>query len=88
MSTQDQKHNGWTNYATWRVNLEIFDGYDPDGEPVSADMLQEMAEEHIFCEAEGNTGLAYSYAMAFIADVNWHEIAQHINEEYELEDVA
>ena len=22
-------YNGWTNYATWRVNLEIFDGYDP-----------------------------------------------------------
>lgn len=25
----DQKYNGWTNYATWRVNLEIFDGFDP-----------------------------------------------------------
>ena len=24
----DKKHNGWTNYATWRVNLEIIDGYD------------------------------------------------------------
>jgi hypothetical protein len=24
----DQKYNGWTNYATWRVNLEIFDGID------------------------------------------------------------
>jgi hypothetical protein len=23
------KYNGWTNYATWRVNLEIFDGIDP-----------------------------------------------------------
>jgi hypothetical protein len=22
----DQTHNGWTNYATWRVNLEVFDG--------------------------------------------------------------
>ncbi len=21
-------HNGWTNYATWRVNLEIFDSLD------------------------------------------------------------
>lgn len=87
MTTQDQKHNGWTNYATWRVNLEMFDGYDPDGEPVSADMLQEMAENIIFGDTVENT-LATSYAMAFIADVNWHEIAQHINEEYELEDVA
>ena len=23
-----EKYNGWTNYATWRVNLEIFDGMD------------------------------------------------------------
>ena len=23
---QDQTYNGWTNYATWRVNLEVFDG--------------------------------------------------------------
>ena len=23
-----ERHNGWTNYATWRVNLEIIDGYD------------------------------------------------------------
>jgi hypothetical protein len=22
----DTKYNGWTNYATWRVNLEMFDG--------------------------------------------------------------
>ena len=22
-------YNGWTNYATWRVNLEMFDGCDP-----------------------------------------------------------
>jgi hypothetical protein len=25
----DKTHNGWRNYATWRVNLEIFDGLDP-----------------------------------------------------------
>ena len=24
----DKTYNGWTNYATWRVNLEIFDGMD------------------------------------------------------------
>ena len=26
---KDERYNGWTNYATWRVNLEIIDGdYD------------------------------------------------------------
>ena len=24
----DKRYNGWTNYATWRVNLEMFDGID------------------------------------------------------------
>jgi hypothetical protein len=24
------EYNGWTNYETWRVNLEIFDGFDMD----------------------------------------------------------
>ena len=23
-----KEHNGWTNYATWRVNLEIIDGIE------------------------------------------------------------
>ena len=24
----DKTYNGWTNYATWRVMLEMFDGID------------------------------------------------------------
>ena len=35
----DQKYNGWANYETWRVNLELFDGYDPDGSPVDGENL-------------------------------------------------
>ena len=23
---KEKKYNGWTNYATWRVNLELIDG--------------------------------------------------------------
>ncbi len=26
---KDTTYNGWTNYETWRVNLEVFDGFDP-----------------------------------------------------------
>ena len=25
-----EKYNGWTNYATWRINLEIIDGIEID----------------------------------------------------------
>jgi len=24
------KYNGWTNYETWKANLEIFDGWQPN----------------------------------------------------------
>lgn len=70
-------YNGWTNYATWRVNLEMFDGGDFSG--YSPDMLREFAEEMI--EQSSDAGLARDYAMAFLSDVNWHEIASHYNEE-------
>jgi hypothetical protein len=73
-------HNGWTNYATWRVNLEFFDGLNflpVDEHPVlNAEVCKEYVEEYLEMNAEG---LALDYAMAFIADVNWHEIASHIN---------
>jgi hypothetical protein len=79
-------YNGWTNYATWRINLEIFDntelgdfwGYH-DAEEVEAyelgQTLQEYAEEIL---SEQSSGLALDYAMAFVSDVNWTEIAQSI----------
>jgi len=83
-------YNGWTNYATWRINLEIFDGFDPsdyfsklDLEDIQAlsDSLKDYAEQVIFEYGECNpSSLAGSYAMAFLSDVNWHEIAEHIAE--------
>jgi len=73
------KHNGWTNYATWRINLEIFDGYDnEDHEPVTADELKYHAETLIECESDG--GMALDYALAFLQDVHWVEIANSIND--------
>jgi hypothetical protein len=85
-------YNGWTNYATWRVNLEIFDGFDPyeyfsalDAEDLRgvAESLKEYAEQVIFECGECNPqSLAGSYALAFLKDVNWYEIAKHMIEEY------
>lgn len=77
-----EKHNGWTNYATWRIKLEIFDDYDSSIYPdeVTADEIKQTAEEHITQFGEHETGFAVDYAMAFIAKVNWYEIAESINE--------
>ena len=80
----EKKHNGWTNYATWRVNLEVFDGMDvreffsnySDAYQLSKE-LKEYAENII--DADGTReGLAVHYALAFLSDVNWYEIAEHM----------
>jgi hypothetical protein len=86
----DTKYNGWTNYATWRVNLEMIDGsdwhcrIDDHGQtPDSYDLgkaIKEWAEE--FIEESSPEGLARDYAMAFLSDVNWHEIASHLIQDY------
>jgi len=74
-------YNGWTNYATWRVNLEIFDGQSLRDLGMSrldvyelGDALKSYAVEII--EIDGK-GLALDYAMAFFSDVNWGELARH-----------
>jgi hypothetical protein len=89
----DKTYNGWTNYATWRVNLEIFDGFDPSDyysafDPSDAhelgQSLKQYAEEVIFeCgDARGQTNLMQDYAQAFLDDVNWREIAAHMIADY------
>ena len=75
------KYNGWTNYATWRVNLEIFDGFEGT---LSADTAREIAEEYI--DGSSTEGFARDYARAFISDVNWHEIAGHYEAEPEADE--
>ena len=78
----DKKHNGWTNYATWRVNLEIIDGYDwYEHEHVDADYVKELVEDAVFGSLIGNgNGLVEDYANAFLSEVNYYELAENINE--------
>tara|TARA_B100001250_G_scaffold339253_1_gene306547 strand:+ start:204 stop:455 length:252 start_codon:yes stop_codon:yes gene_type:complete len=76
----DKTYNGWSNYATWRIKLEIFDGYETDGQRVDKEYLKDIAEEIVLGDVNEQS-LAHSYAHAFMSDVNWHEIAEHINDE-------
>lgn len=82
----DTKYNGWTNYATWRVNLEMFDGFDPDGVDYTvldlADYMKETAIQCVEASVNDQGGFALDYALAFLDDVNWYEIAKHKIEEY------
>jgi len=80
----NEKYNGWTNYATWRVNLEMFDGGDfaSDNDLDAYDLgdsLREMAYDTL---SESGSGLVLDYALAFLSDVNWPEIARGMIEDY------
>ena len=92
----DKTYNGWTNYATWRINLEIFDGVEIQdictfykGKPNAYDVglqLINYAEEIIFLDSHigGKTpsSLLEDYARAFLEQVNWMEIAEHMIADY------
>ena len=81
MINENTKYNGWTNYATWRVNLEMFDGLDQDGwNDSSSDDCKEYAEMLIDDARGAGPGFALDYAMAFLQDVNWQEIADSLND--------
>lgn len=82
-TTTDTTYNGWTNYATWRINLEMFDGQTwedfctekPAFGPF-ARVLESHATDYITDQNAG--GLAEDYALAFLNQVNWAEIARHL----------
>lgn len=88
----DKTYNGWTNYATWRVNLEIIDGISWVKEDISgsedkltiSDIMDFMRDVAFQAVTEHGTleGLAVDYAMAFLDDVNWAEIARQVIENY------
>ena len=81
-------------YATWRVALEIFDGrhaYDVAMDcdtlqeaidRVSPEALEELVEVIVFHEeSDACDTLMESYARAFLSDVNYYEISDHMEDE-------
>ena len=81
----NNEYNGWTNYATWRVNLEILGDIQFE-DKTSADDLKEIVEDVVFSQYDGMNSLMYDYASAFISEVNFYEIAENINEELKMLD--
>lgn len=66
--------NGYSNYATWRVNLELFQNAKGDWD---ADSCKEYVMQTIIHDRTK----ALEYANAFVHQVDYKEIAKHINEE-------
>jgi hemerythrin-like domain-containing protein len=88
----DTKYNGWTNYATWRIKLEVLDNIEEnikenDQKWEDIGQLKKYLAEYVdevITKYDGDseeTGLAIDYARAFVNQVNWHEIAEHILED-------
>ena len=76
--------NGWTNWETWKVSLEIFYGFETE-EEVTADILQELAEQIVFEDIKKGS-FVEPLVWSFLQRVNFEEIAEHINCELELND--
>lgn len=81
----DNTYNGWTNYATWRVNLEMFD-YDgaSDNDLDAYDLGLNLRDSAMDLISQEASGLALDYAQAFLDDVNWYEIAERMIENYRI----
>jgi len=89
-----EKCEGWSNYATWRVNLEILSDHDfaqqvlEGGALPIVEDLENIVNETLFGEYRAHNTLTSTltedYARAFIAEVNYNEILEHILEEIEM----
>jgi len=80
-------YNGWTNYPTWRINLEILGDIQWDEyelETLDVEMLEEYVENAVFDNYSGKMGLMEDYARAFLANVDYREILEGIKNDYEL----
>lgn len=82
-----EKYNGYTNYATWRVNLEIVEQIDiefavEEDLRFDADMVEEYVEYAVFGDEDPDNLMAW-YAQAFLNEVNYRELASNLNEEIE-----
>ena len=75
------EYNGWKNYETWRVNLEMFDGMEHEelrgmDRYSAGQWLKQYVENYI--EETTSKGLAQDWALAFLQPVDWYKIADHL----------
>jgi hypothetical protein len=86
MNTNTSTYNGWTNYATWRVMLEYFDGITAgdllgeDGRKALPSDCREAVDRFIHEDHPDTHPTVLEWASAFVDRVNWQEIADTINE--------
>jgi hypothetical protein len=89
-ASMTEQYNGWTNYETWRIQLEVIDGmtledFGFDLHEIDTDDVADVESlagslEMYTCELiEGQaSGFALDLAHSFLARVDWMEIAEHL----------
>lgn len=76
--TQIALYNGWTNKETWLVSLWYMDEIRTY-RPSNADQIEEYIEDMIISDRHHN-GLSLDFLRMCLADTNWREIYEHIEE--------
>lgn len=90
-----QEYNGWSNYATWKVNLEMVDGIDwsdyiKNGTTFKdytylAEYIKDTVDNALDNEnLDNQSPTLYNYAQCFLNDVNFNEIAKAVADNYPL----
>lgn len=83
----DTRFNGYSNYPTWRIQLEIFDGLDlkdvvDSADEITAEWVNDYVDYIVFETAGNPTGLVADYAKGFLASVNYFELASTLKEQF------
>ena len=76
----DNKYNGWTNRATWLVNLwmsENFQMIAEEGVTVDADYIRDYIEDFLCMESPDPSGFVQDLIAGALAEVNYFELAEH-----------
>ena len=87
-----QKYNGWTNWATWMVNLHFDSCFFTDGEVEAgvfddmdkddircyvASWIQEYVESYLDDVVDNDNIFVQDLIFGTMQDVDWHDIADH-----------
>jgi len=71
------KYYNWTNFATWKINLEVFSENYVNFYDFDLNSLKEHVEEWV----EGNE-FTKDLALIFLRDVDYGDIYEAIQDEY------
>lgn len=88
------KYNGWTNWETWKVNLELLDGldasdlniehYTQDDYYEAGQVIADYVGELITVEYQYD-GFVGGIIHDFLNSVDWTDIARHLIDQWVID---